>query len=87
MRLRFLKTKEYSGIRTAVVNGVISVSDCRFFVEFGQILDIQSANIVNGSDADIILYDNSIYRIPLNEIEFSDPSFFKPLDKCCQDKK
>jgi len=83
MRIRFLKTKEYQGIKTTVVNGAISVSDSRFFVEFGQVIDIQSVNVVNGSEADIILYDNSIYRIPMNEMESSDPSIFQPITKCC----
>lgn len=84
MRIRFLRNKEYECIRTVIIDGIISVIDNRFFVEFGNVHDIQEYIIVNEDEAAIILSDSSICRIPLNEIELSDPQEFKASDCNCK---
>jgi hypothetical protein len=86
MRIRFLKNNEYIGIKTAIVDGKATIEDCRFFVEFGQILEIQYYILAPEGGIDIITSDNSIFHVGPDDIELSEPSSYVPTGQCCNKK-
>jgi hypothetical protein len=83
MRIRFLKNIDCNGNKTVIVDGVITIENCRFFVEVGQVIEVQDYIVANDGKLDIIFKDNCIFRVGSQDIELSEPSGYSPTPKPC----
>lgn len=84
MRIRFLKSKSYTGLHAAVIDGNFTVSDRRISVVALNNYEIQDYQVVDGGNVDITLLDGAVYRVPGDDVEITTPSTGpNPTAPCC----
>ena len=85
MRIRFLKSQTYDGNRTIIVNDIPIFEACRFFIEFGQAVNVENY-ILTENNVTIILEGGCIIHAAFDEVELSEPSVYTPSSSCCRGK-
>ena len=86
MKVRFLRNNDFTGTRTVILSGVAVIEDRRFFVEYGQIWDIQDYILKDSGAVAIITLDDGIFDVKPSDVELFEPSgygAYTPSDCGC----
>lgn len=86
-RIRFVKTGDFTGTKTVVVDGQETVTDCRISVNGDRVFEIERIDIVGqGGFVDIKFLDGSVFRVHSTEVELTTPQPYQPVPTNCCNK-